>query len=136
MRRLLQGDVGSGKTVVALYALLRAVEHGRQGALMAPTETLAAQHLVTVRELVGGLARCELLSAGLPAARRRQTLAGLADGTVQLAVGTHALLSEGATFQDLGRGGRRRAAPLRRRAARRAGPPSRSRAGSPRTCST
>jgi ATP-dependent DNA helicase RecG len=102
MRRLLQGDVGSGKTVVALYALVRAVEHGRQGALMAPTETLAAQHLATVRELVGGLAHCELLSAGLPAARRRQTLAGLADGSVQLAVGTHALLSEGAVFKDLG----------------------------------
>ena len=102
MRRLLQGDVGSGKTVVALYALLRAVEHGRQGALMAPTETLAAQHLATVRELVGDLARCELLSAGLPAARRRQTLAGLADGAVELAVGTHALLSEGAAFKNLG----------------------------------
>jgi len=102
MRRLLQGDVGSGKTVVALYALLRSVEHGRQGALMAPTETLAAQHLATVRDLVGDLARCDILSAGLPAARRRQTLAGLADGTLQLVVGTHALLSEGATFKELG----------------------------------
>ena len=69
---------------------------------MAPTETLAAQHLATVRDLVGDLARCDILSAGLPAARRRQTLAGLADGTLQLVVGTHALLSEGATFKELG----------------------------------
>ena len=102
MRRLLQGDVGSGKTVVALYALLRAVEHGLQGALLVPTETLAAQHVDTVRALVGGLARCELLCAGLPAAQRRATLAGLADGAVQLCVGTHALLQEHAVFKDLG----------------------------------
>jgi len=102
MRRLLQGDVGSGKTVVALYALLRAVEHARQGALLVPTETLAAQHLETVRALVGGLAQCELLCAGLPAGQRRATLAGLADGGVQLCVGTHALLQEHAAFKDLG----------------------------------
>ena len=73
MQRLLQGDVGSGKTVVALYALLRAVEDGRQGALMAPTETLAEQHFLTVEELCRDLGvSCALLtsSVGQASARR------------------------------------------------------------------
>ena len=102
MRRLLQGDVGSGKTLVALYGLLRAVDNGHQGVLMAPTETLAAQHLETVKALVGDLARCELLCAGLPSAQSRATLKGLASGDVRLCVGTHALLQERAVFNDLG----------------------------------
>ena len=63
MRRLMQGDVGSGKTVVALYCLVRAAEGGFQGALMAPTETLAAQHAETAARLVGSLAPAELLTA-------------------------------------------------------------------------
>ena len=72
MQRLLQGDVGSGKTVVALYALLRAVEGGHQGALMAPTETLAEQHFLTVEGICRELGvRCELLTSSLPAAQRR-----------------------------------------------------------------
>jgi ATP-dependent DNA helicase RecG len=101
MRRLLQGDVGSGKTVVALYALLRAVECGKQGALMVPTETLAVQHLATVRELVGEAAVCELLVSGVPAAQRRDTLARLADGRVGVLIGTHALLQEDVGFEQL-----------------------------------
>ena len=73
MQRLLQGDVGSGKTVVALYALLRAVENGRQGALMAPTETLAEQHFLTLEPLCAQLGvRCVLLT-GSPARRRSAT---------------------------------------------------------------
>ena len=74
MQRLLQGDVGSGKTVVALYALLRAVERGFQGALMAPTETLAEQHFLTVEGVCRELGvRCELLTSSVPreAARGR-----------------------------------------------------------------
>jgi len=101
MRRLLQGDVGSGKTVVALHLLLRAVESGHQGALMVPTETLAGQHLATVHELVGELARCELLVAGLGAARRRAVLARLRSGETQIVVGTHALLQDDVRFRSL-----------------------------------
>ena len=70
MQRLLQGDVGSGKTVVALYALLRAVENGRQGALMAPTETLAEQHFLTVEPLCAQLGvRCVLLTGAVRSQR-------------------------------------------------------------------
>ncbi len=125
MHRLLQGDVGSGKTLVALVALLTAVDGGHQGALMAPTEVLAEQHAVTLRQLLDGFAvpddatdtlfsasgdgdeaqrplRVELLTSRVPAARRRRILAGLADGTVELVVGTHALLSAEVDFADLG----------------------------------
>src|SRR5207302_6297451 len=71
MQRLLQGDVGSGKTVVALYALLRAVENGRQGALMAPTETLAEQHLLTISDLCFDLGvSCGLLTNSTPKRQR------------------------------------------------------------------
>ncbi|UCH79124.1 MAG: ATP-dependent DNA helicase RecG, partial [Candidatus Coatesbacteria bacterium] len=103
MRRLLQGDVGSGKTVVALWAMLAAAEAGYQAALMAPTELLARQHWETARQLLApaGLA-CELLAATTPAADRERLLAGLAEGTLQLVVGTHALLEEGVNFKDLG----------------------------------
>ncbi len=96
MQRLLQGDVGSGKTVVALYALLRAVEHGRQGALMAPTETLAEQHFLTVEELCRNLdVRCSLLTSSSPKRDREAAL------EADVVVGTHALIQEGVGFRDL-----------------------------------
>src|SRR6476661_3432330 len=93
MQRLLQGDVGSGKTVVALYALLRAVERGRQGALMAPTETLAEQHFLTIEGLCAELGvRVALLTSSITAKERRATHQLLASGDVGIAVGTHALI--------------------------------------------
>ena len=96
MQRLLQGEVGSGKTVVALYALLRAVEAGRQGALMAPTETLAEQHFLTLEEPCSLLGvTCALLTSST--AKRERDLAPNAD----IAVGTHALIQEGVEFRDL-----------------------------------
>ena len=96
MQRLLQGDVGSGKTVVALYALLRAVEHGRQGALMAPTETLAEQHFLTIEGLCAELGvTCALLTSATP--KRSRTAALQSD----VVVGTHALIQEGAELRDL-----------------------------------
>ena len=102
MQRLLQGDVGSGKTVVALYALLRAVEAGHQGALMAPTETLAEQHFLTVEGICNDLGvRCELLTSSVPAAQRRAVRDRLASGETDLAVGTHALIQEEVEFRSL-----------------------------------
>ncbi|MGH3103287.1 MAG: ATP-dependent DNA helicase RecG, partial [Gaiellaceae bacterium] len=102
MERLLQGDVGSGKTVVALYALLRAVECGRQGALMAPTETLAEQHFLTLEGPCGELGvRCVLLTSALTARERREGRAALASGEGRIAVGTHALIQEDVAFHDL-----------------------------------
>jgi ATP-dependent DNA helicase RecG len=99
MQRLLQGDVGSGKTVVALYALLRAVETGRQGALMAPTETLAEQHFLTIESLCAELGvRCVLLTGSAGAKRVRDAIAS---GEAQLAVGTHALIQQQVEFADL-----------------------------------
>ena len=96
MQRLLQGEVGSGKTVVALYALLRAVETGKQGALMAPTETLAEQHFLTVEEPCSLLGvTCALLTSSSP--KRERDLAPQAD----IVVGTHALIQEGVEFRDL-----------------------------------
>ena len=102
MQRLLQGDVGSGKTVVALYALLRAVENGHQGALMAPTETLAEQHFLTVERICNDLGvRCELLTSSVPAAQRRAVRDRLASGETDIAVGTHALIQEEVEFRSL-----------------------------------
>jgi ATP-dependent DNA helicase RecG len=102
MQRLLMGEVGSGKTVVALYAMLRAVEHGFQAALMAPTETLADQHFQTVQRLLGS----ESVSAGLltgstPARRRGDLLAKLSTGELSLIVGTHALIEDTVRFERL-----------------------------------
>jgi ATP-dependent DNA helicase RecG len=114
MHRLLQGDVGSGKTVVAVAALLAAVQGGHQGALMAPTEVLAEQHATGIRALLDGLLvpgrnlfgerplSVELLTNRVTGAERRRVLAGLADGTVDLAIGTHALIQEGVEFHSLG----------------------------------
>jgi len=102
MNRLLQGDVGSGKTVVALYAALLAVARGKQAAIMAPTEILAAQHYRKVLAyLEGSRVRIALLVGGLKAAHRQDVLARLAGGQIDLVVGTHALLSEGVKFQRL-----------------------------------
>lgn len=116
MHRLLQGEVGSGKTVLAVYAALIAVESGYQVAIMAPTEVLAGQHFITITELleplgfegsVGqlglfGQLKVALLTGSTGAAKRRQNLAALADGSSGIAVGTHALIQEGVEFKNLG----------------------------------
>ena len=109
MHRLLQGDVGSGKTLVAVWAMLCAVDHGRQAALMVPTEVLAEQHHRTLTHLLAPLGvnvldglRVELLTSSTPATARRRILAELLSGEVDLVVGTHALLEEGVRFADLG----------------------------------
>jgi ATP-dependent DNA helicase RecG len=102
MQRLLMGEVGSGKTVVALYAMLRAVEHGAQAALMAPTETLAEQHFATLQRLLGGEAiACALLTGSTPARRRADLLGKLASGELALLVGTHALIEPDVEFRSL-----------------------------------
>jgi ATP-dependent DNA helicase RecG len=103
MLRLLQGDVGSGKTVVALIAMADVVEAGRQAAMMAPTEILARQHYERIAPLAesAGLS-IALLTGRDKAAARRASLAALAKGTIDIAVGTHALFQEGVAFADLG----------------------------------
>lgn len=103
MNRLLQGDVGSGKTVVALFAMLRAVENGWQAAMMAPTEILAEQHARTLSALLGDLpVRVRLLTGRQGARERREAQAAIASGEAQIAVGTHALIQEGVEFARLG----------------------------------
>jgi ATP-dependent DNA helicase RecG len=99
MLRLLQGDVGSGKTLVALLAMLRAVESGRQAAIMAPTEVLAKQHHRTLSRL--SPAPVALLTGGVKGRARAQLLRGLKDGSVPLVVGTHALFQEGVEYHEL-----------------------------------
>jgi ATP-dependent DNA helicase RecG len=102
MVRLLQGDVGSGKTLVAFLAMLTAVEAGAQAALMAPTELLARQHYATIAPLAEAAGVTLALLTGRDGSRqKKQTLQGLADGTVQLVVGTHALVQEEVEFADL-----------------------------------
>lgn len=106
MHRLLQGEVGSGKTVVALRAMLQVAESGGQSALLAPTEVLAAQHFRSITETLGTALTEQLhpvlLTSKMPIAERRRSLLALASGQARIAVGTHALLSEGVTFFDLG----------------------------------
>ena len=115
MHRLLQGDVGSGKTVVAVSAMIRAVQGGHQSALMAPTEVLADQHAIGIRRLLDGLeipddgnlfggreVRVELLTNKVTGEQRRRVLSGLADGSVDIVVGTQALIQEGVDFRSLG----------------------------------
>jgi ATP-dependent DNA helicase RecG len=114
MHRLLQGEVGSGKTVVALRAMAQVVDAGGQAALLAPTEVLAAQHARGIRELLGPLGRAgeldgdpagtrvTLLTGSLKAAARREARADVAEGRAGIVVGTHALLQEGVDFADLG----------------------------------
>jgi ATP-dependent DNA helicase RecG len=102
MQRLLMGEVGSGKTVVALYTLLRAVEHGYQGALMAPTETLAEQHFATIQSLMpGAVVPLGLLTGSTPGRRRADLLGKLETGELPLIVGTHALIEDSVRFARL-----------------------------------
>ncbi|MCU1388547.1 MAG: recG, partial [Ilumatobacteraceae bacterium] len=115
MHRLLQGDVGAGKTIVAVSGLLAAVQGGHQGALMAPTEVLAEQHATGIRGLLADLKvpdpgnlfgdrplNVALLASRVTGQERRDVLAGLADGTIDIAIGTHALIQEGVAFKSLG----------------------------------
>src|SRR6185369_389255 len=103
MLRLLQGDVGSGKTVVAFFAMLAAAEAGAQSALMAPTEILARQHFATLQPLAASVGlRLELLTGRDKGKGRERILSGLADGTVNIVVGTHALVQDEVDFFDLG----------------------------------
>jgi len=103
MSRLLQGDVGSGKTAVALFAMLLAAEGGYQAALMAPTEILAEQHAATLRALVEPLGvGVTLLTGGLTAPDRRAALEAIESGSARLIVGTHALIQDKVTFPSLG----------------------------------
>jgi ATP-dependent DNA helicase RecG len=115
MHRLLQGDVGSGKTVVAVATMLAAVQGGHQAALMAPTEVLADQHAAGVRALLSGVSvpdpgnlfgdrplRVELLTNRVTGADRRDVLAGLADGSVDIVIGTHAIIQDAVGFSSLG----------------------------------
>ena len=113
MHRLLQGDVGSGKTIVALRAMLAAVDAGGQAALLAPTEVLAGQHLRTIKKLMGDLStkgelggneigtRVELLTGSITGAARSNVLANIANGEAGIVVGTHAIIQEGVKFKDL-----------------------------------
>ncbi|MFZ4720505.1 MAG: ATP-dependent DNA helicase RecG [Ilumatobacteraceae bacterium] len=115
MHRLLQGDVGAGKTLVAVSAMLTAVQGGHQAALMAPTEVLAEQHAAGVRRLLAGVTvpdpgnlfgdrplRVELLTNRVTGADRRDVLAGMADGSVDVVIGTHALIQDAVEFHSVG----------------------------------
>ena len=103
MNRLLQGDVGSGKTIVALMAALVAMENGLQVAFMAPTEILAEQHYFNIRRLLEqSRFRLTLLTGGTPAKKRREILAELAGGSMHMVIGTHALVEEDVAFRELG----------------------------------
>ena len=103
MNRLLQGDVGSGKTVVAEYAMLIAVANGHQAVMMAPTDVLARQHARTLaRDLAHSKVRIGLLTGSISAKERRETLASIAKGEVDLVVGTHAVINEQLAFDRLG----------------------------------
>ena len=101
MNRLLQGDVGSGKTAVALYAMYAAMKNGKQAALMAPTEILAAQHYTTLCKIFGA-ENVAYLKGGMKKAEREAELARIADGTAKAVTGTHALLQGDVEFHDLG----------------------------------
>ena len=103
MNRLLQGDVGSGKTLVALMSMLIAIDNGYQACMMAPTEILAEQHLQTLRDFLKGMnLRIELLTGIIKGKRRREVLGGLMDGSIHIVVGTHALLEDKVQFHRLG----------------------------------
>ena len=103
MNRLLQGDVGSGKTLVALMSMLLAVDNGFQACIMAPTEILAEQHLATMRAFLADMPlRVELLTGMVKGRRRRAVLDGLASGEVQILVGTHAVIEDTVQFSRLG----------------------------------
>ena len=107
MNRLVQGDVGAGKTVIAMAALLIAVRNGYQAALMAPTEILAEQHYLGIRRTMETLGiKVSLLSGSLPAKEKRAALAAVASGETQIAVGTHALIQDDVAFHRSGPGRR------------------------------
>ncbi|MCR5417388.1 MAG: ATP-dependent DNA helicase RecG [Lachnospiraceae bacterium] len=104
MNRLLQGDVGCGKTIVAILGMLMCVANGHQAVLMAPTEVLARQHYITISEMTkqyGLPFTCSLLSGSTPAAEKRRIYCELKDGSINVAVGTHALIQEPLEFHDL-----------------------------------
>ena len=103
MQRLLQGGVGSGKTVVATLSLLKAIENGYQGALMAPTEILAAQHYEGIADVCGNLGiTIELLTGSTTKKEKERIYEGLADGSINMIIGTHALIQEDVNFYNLG----------------------------------
>jgi ATP-dependent DNA helicase RecG len=103
MNRLLQGDVGSGKTLVALMAMLIALDNGYQACIMAPTEILAEQHMQTIKDFLRNMpVRVELLTGIVKGKKRAEVLEGLLDGTVQILVGTHAVIEDTVQFQRLG----------------------------------
>ena len=103
MNRLLQGDVGSGKTMVATLICLLALDNGFQAALMAPTEILAEQHYKGISKQLAPLGiRVELLTGNVKGKRRKEILSEVATGEVQLLIGTHALIEPSVTFQNLG----------------------------------
>jgi ATP-dependent DNA helicase RecG len=103
MNRLLQGDVGSGKTIVALLAMLMAIDNGYQCCLMAPTEILSQQHFATISRMVEGLPlQVKLLTGSTPAKERKIIHKGLLEGAIQIVIGTHALIEETVQFQALG----------------------------------
>lgn len=103
MNRLLQGDVGSGKTLAALLCMLLALDNGYQASIVAPTEILAEQHFQTFRQMLAGLpVRIELLTSNIKGKRRQDVSTGVADGTVNILVGTHAVMEEYVEFKSLG----------------------------------
>ena len=103
MNRLLQGDVGSGKTLVALMSMLIALDNDYQACIMAPTEILAEQHLATIKEFLGDMdIRVELLTGIVKGKKRKAVLEGLADGSVRILVGTHAVIEDAVQFNRLG----------------------------------
>ena len=103
MNRLVQGDVGSGKTLVALMAMLIAVDNGFQACMMAPTEILAEQHLATIKDFLKGLnVRVELLTGIVKGKKRKEILEGVVTGDVHILVGTHAVIEETVQFHNLG----------------------------------
>ncbi|MEN3046329.1 MAG: ATP-dependent DNA helicase RecG [Candidatus Hydrothermales bacterium] len=103
MRKLLQGDVGSGKTIVAIYSALRAIENNYQVAFMAPTEILAEQHYETIKSLTSNLGiKCDLLTSNISTKEKRRIYEKVKNGEIELLVGTHALLEEKLEFRNLG----------------------------------
>lgn len=103
MNRLLQGDVGSGKTMVALLCCLLALDNGFQACIMAPTEILAEQHYQSIVEQIGELPiKVDLLTGNVKGKRRKAVLDGVADGSVKILVGTHALIEPSVSFLNLG----------------------------------
>lgn len=103
MNRLLQGDVGSGKTMVALMSMLLAVDNGFQATMMAPTEILARQHFATITRMLEDIpVRCAILTGSSKAKERREALEGIASGEIDILIGTHALIEERVQFRNLG----------------------------------